>query len=50
MTEIHWAALTGFVLGLLVGAGIMTAINLTWIRSVMTRALENDLARQRGGF
>lgn len=49
MMEIQLAALTGFVLGLLVGAGIMTMINLSWIRSVMAQALALDLARQRKG-
>jgi len=47
MTEIQWAALTGLILGTLVGAGIMTAINLTWIRGVMAQALALDLERRR---
>ena len=42
MSEVQWAALTGFILGALVGAGIMTIINLHYIRGIMIAALKAE--------
>ena len=44
MSEIQWAALTGFILGALVGASIMTIINLRYVRGIIVTALRNELA------
>lgn len=43
MSEVQWAALTGFILGALVGAGIMVTINLHYIRGIMVEALSSEL-------
>ena len=46
MSEVQWAALTGFALGILVGAGIMTVIKrqqfLHYIRGIMIAALKAE--------
>jgi hypothetical protein len=42
MSEVQWAMLAGFILGTLVGAGIMVTINLYYIRGIMVKALTTE--------